>query len=146
MEYFATLKVSLHYVLFVFVGMATCYFFSLQDLPPLGRWWTQPPHTHLHQYHRSHPPLPHHLWSLVQSRYPRSRRTRLISIWPNKMAKSTGTKIPSCKSHTSPEHQTQMSDIWCVYARYRCHHGALGKCVHCVPLEVRGFSPFVWTS
>lgn len=94
------------------VGMATCYFFSLQELlPPQGRWWTRPPRTHLHQYHLSHPPL-HPPWSLVQSRHPRSRRTRSISIWPNKMVKSTGTKIPSCKSPASLQHQPQMSDIW----------------------------------
>lgn len=32
-----------------------------------------------------------------------------------------------------------------VYSGYRCHHGALGKCVHCVPLEVRGIFSFFFT-
>lgn len=32
-----------------------------------------------------------------------------------------------------------MSDTWWFFSCYRCRHGALGKCVHCVPLEVREF-------
>lgn len=85
---------------FPFVGMATCCFSSLQDLLPLlGRWWTQPPHTHLHHYHLCHP-LPRPPWSPGPCQHPRSRRMRSISIWPSKMARSTGTKIHSCKRRT----------------------------------------------
>lgn len=94
------------------VGMATCCFFSLQDLlPPLGRWWTRPPRTRLHQYHLSHHPPLHPPLSLVQSRHPRSRRMRLISTWPNRMAKSTGTKIPSCKSQEILKHQSRVRHL-----------------------------------
>lgn len=125
--------------------MATCCFCSLQDLPPpLGRWWTLPPHTRLHHYHPFH--LPHPLlrppWSHGPCQHPRSRRMRLISIWPSKMGRSTGTEIHSCKKQTYSKHPdwVQTSDAWWFLSFYRCRHGSLGKCVHCVPLEVRDFT------
>lgn len=87
------------------VGMATCCFSSLQDLLPLlGRWWTQPPHTHLHHYHLCRPPLPRPPWSPGPCQRPRSRRMRSISIWPSKTARSTGTKTRSCKRRTCCRH------------------------------------------
>ena len=107
------------------VGMATCCICSLQDLlPPLGRWWTRPPRTHLHHYHPSHLLhllllLLHPLWSLGPTQHPRSRRMRLISIWPSKMAKSTGTKTHSCKKQAHCKHSDQTvntkSDTWWVF-------------------------------
>lgn len=94
-----------NFVLSPFVGMATCCFSSLQGLLPLlGRWWTQPPHTHLHHYHLSHPPPLRPPWCPGPCLHPRSRRTRSISIWPSKTARSTGTKIHSCKRKTCCKH------------------------------------------
>ncbi len=124
--------------------MATCCFCSLQDPHLLlGRWWTRPPHTHRHHYHPPHPPHPllRPPWSPGPSQHPRSRRMRLISIWQSKTERSTGTKIHNCKKKTYCKHpnQIQMSDTWWLFSCHRCRHGALGKCVHCVPLEVREF-------
>lgn len=125
--------------------MATCCFSSLQDPPPpRGTWWTPPARTHLH---RSRPPLPpphpRPCPSRARCQRLRSRRTRSTSIWPSRTARSTGIKTLSCERQAcqKPPHlKASFSDCTICFCSLRCRHGALGKCVHCVPLEVGPFS------
>lgn len=86
------------------VGMATCCFSSLQEpLPPQGTWWTPLAHTHLH---RSRPllPPPRPRSSRARCQRLRSRKTRSTSIWPSRMARSTGTKTLSCERRPATNH------------------------------------------
>lgn len=74
-----------------YLGMETCSFSSRHQLVPPARTWTQHSLTLLCL-------LPPHPPCLVHTRRHRSKRMRLISIWPSRTARYTETKIPSCES------------------------------------------------